>query len=86
MSSPTAFVATSAQVMPCWLAPRSRWPWLLNVGNLAGRLGAGPLSGRIGRRAALHGNSALLVLACLPLATGASGALALVALLLLGLQ
>jgi MFS family permease len=59
---------------------------LLNVGNLAGRLGAGPLSDRIGRRVALHANSALLVLACLPLATGAGGALALVALLLLGLQ
>ena len=59
---------------------------LLNVGNLAGRLGAGPLSDRIGRRPALHANSALLVLACVPLATGTSGPLALVALLLLGLQ
>jgi MFS family permease len=59
---------------------------LLNVGNLAGRLAAGPLSDRIGRRAALHANSALLVLACIPLAAGTSGSLALVALLLLGLQ
>jgi MFS transporter, OFA family, oxalate/formate antiporter len=59
---------------------------LLNVSNFAGRLGAGPLSDRIGRRAALHANSALLVLACVPLATGTSGPLALVALLLLGLQ
>ncbi len=59
---------------------------LLNVGNLAGRLGAGPLSDRIGRRTALHADSALLVLACVPLATGATGPLALVALLLLGLQ
>lgn len=59
---------------------------LLNLGNFAGRLIAGPLSDRIGRRAALHANSALLVIACVPLALGASGALALVALLLLGTQ
>ena len=59
---------------------------LLNLGNFAGRLIAGPLSDRIGRRAALHANSALLVLACIPLALGASGALALAALLLLGTQ
>lgn len=59
---------------------------LLNVGNFAGRLIAGPLSDRIGRRAALHANSALLVVACVPLAAGASGPLALVALLLLGTQ
>ncbi|WP_433784663.1 MFS transporter [Actinomycetospora sp. CA-101289] len=59
---------------------------LLNVGNFAGRLIAGPLYDRIGRRAALHANSALLVLACIPLALGAGGLLALVALLLLGTQ
>lgn len=59
---------------------------LLNVGNFAGRLVAGPLSDRVGRRAALHANSALLVLACLPLAFGATGVVALVALLLLGTQ
>ena len=33
---------------------------LLNIGNLVGRLVAGPLSDRVGRSAALHGNSALL--------------------------
>lgn len=59
---------------------------LLNVGNFAGRLVAGPLSDRIGRRAALHADAALLVLACLPLASGASGPVALAALLLLGTQ
>ncbi|MDD7934193.1 MFS transporter [Actinomycetospora straminea] len=59
---------------------------LLNLGNFAGRLIAGPVSDRIGRRAALHANSALLVLACLPLALGASGPVALAALLLLGTQ
>ncbi|MDD7938943.1 MFS transporter [Actinomycetospora lutea] len=59
---------------------------LLNVGNLAGRLVAGPLSDRIGRRAALHANAALLVVACAPLAAGATGSVALVALLLLGTQ
>jgi predicted MFS family arabinose efflux permease len=59
---------------------------LLNLGNFGGRLIAGPLSDRIGRRAALHANSGLLVLACVPLALGASGALALAALLLLGTQ
>ena len=59
---------------------------LLNLGNFAGRLIAGPLSDHIGRRAALHANSALLVLACVPLALGASGPLALGALLLLGTQ
>ncbi len=59
---------------------------LLNVGNFVGRLVAGPLSDRIGRRAALHGNSALLLAACVPLAAGATGALALVALFALGTQ
>ena len=59
---------------------------LLNVGNFAGRLIAGPLSDRVGRPAALHGNAALLVLACLPLALGATGVAALVALLVLGVQ
>lgn len=59
---------------------------LLNIGNFAGRLIAGPLSDRIGRRAALHANSMLLVVACIPLALGTTGALALVALLLLGTQ
>ena len=54
---------------------------LLNLGNFAGRLIAGPLSDRIGRRAALHANSALLVLACVPLALGVTGPLALGALL-----
>ena len=59
---------------------------LLNVGNFAGRLIAGPLSDRIGRPATLHGNAALLVLACLPLAFGAGGPVVLAALLVLGLQ
>jgi MFS transporter, OFA family, oxalate/formate antiporter len=59
---------------------------LLNVGNFAGRLIAGPLSDRMGRRAALHANSALLVLTCVPLALGVAGPLALGALLLLGTQ
>ena len=59
---------------------------LLNVGNFAGRLVAGPLSDHVGRRTALHVDSALLVLACIPLAVGATGPLALVALLVLGLQ
>jgi MFS transporter, OFA family, oxalate/formate antiporter len=59
---------------------------LLNIGNLVGRLVAGPLSDRVGRSAALHGNSALLVLACLPLAAGSRGPVALLALLLLGTQ
>ncbi|GAA1231791.1 MFS transporter [Pseudonocardia alaniniphila] len=59
---------------------------LLNVGNFVGRLVAGPLSDRVGRSTALHGNSALLLLACLPLAVGVSGPIALVALFLLGTQ
>jgi MFS family permease len=59
---------------------------LLNVGSFAGRLVAGPLSDRIGRRAALHANSGLLVLACVPLALGTSSPLLVVALLLLGTQ
>jgi MFS family permease len=59
---------------------------LLNIGNFVGRLAAGPTSDRIGRVAALHTNSALLVLACLPLAFGASGPVALAALFLLGTQ
>ena len=59
---------------------------LLNIGNLVGRLVAGPLSDRVGRSAALHGNAALLVLACLPLAAGSRGPVALLALLLLGTQ
>lgn len=58
----------------------------LAVGNVAGRLVAGPLSDRVGRSAALHGNCAVLVVACLPLAMGARGPVALVALLLLGTQ
>ena len=59
---------------------------LLNVGNFVGRLAAGPASDRAGRRATLHANSALLVVACLPLAAGVTGPLALVALFLLGTQ
>ena len=59
---------------------------LLNVGNFVGRLAAGPASDRVGRRATLHANSALLVVACIPLAVGADGPLALVALFLLGAQ
>jgi MFS transporter, OFA family, oxalate/formate antiporter len=47
---------------------------------------AGPLSDVVGRSVSLHGNSALLVLACLPLALGSRGSIALVALLLLGIQ
>ena len=57
-----------------------------HFGILVGRLVAGPLSDRVGRSAALHGNSALLVLACLPLAAGSRGPVALLALLLLGAQ
>lgn len=59
---------------------------LLDVGNFVGRLAAGTASDRAGRRATLHANSALLVLACLPLAVGVTGAVALVALFLLGTQ
>lgn len=59
---------------------------LLNAGNFVGRLVAGPLSDRVGRSAALHGNSALLLLVCLPLAVGASGPVALATLFLLGTQ
>jgi MFS family permease len=59
---------------------------LLNIGNFVGRLVAGPLSDRVGRSAALHGNSAALLLACLPLAVGSRGPVALFALLLLGTQ
>lgn len=59
---------------------------LLNAGNFVGRLVAGPLSDRVGRRAALHGNSALLLAACAPLAAGTAGPVALVALFLLGTQ
>lgn len=59
---------------------------LLNVGNFVGRLAAGPASDRWGRRATLHADSALLLVACVPLAIGASGPPALVALFLLGTQ
>ena len=59
---------------------------LLNLGNFAGRLAAGPLSDRFGRRAALHADSGVLLLACVPLAVGATGLMALIALSLLGAQ
>jgi MFS transporter, OFA family, oxalate/formate antiporter len=59
---------------------------LLNIGNFVGRLAAGPLSDLVGRRVALHVNSALLVLACSPLAVGAVEPVSLIALLLLGTQ
>ncbi|GAA1381340.1 hypothetical protein GCM10009613_07120 [Pseudonocardia kongjuensis] len=59
---------------------------LLNAGNFVGRLMAGPLSDRVGPSAALHANSALLLLACLPLALSASGPVALATLFLLGTQ
>jgi MFS family permease len=59
---------------------------LLNIGNFVGRLIAGPASDRMGRRATLHANSALLVVACVPLALGVDGPLALVTLFLLGTQ
>ena len=59
---------------------------LLNIGNFVGRLAAGPLSDLVGRRAALHANSALLVLASIPLAVGAVEPVSLIALLLLGTQ
>ncbi|MBN9098747.1 MAG: MFS transporter [Pseudonocardia sp.] len=58
----------------------------LAVGNVAGRLVAGPLSDRTGRSAALHGTCAMLLVACLPLALGARGPVAFAALLLLGTQ
>lgn len=59
---------------------------VLAVGNVVGRLVAGPLSDRVGRSAALHGNGAVLLLACLPLAAGSRGPVALAALGLLGTQ
>jgi MFS transporter, OFA family, oxalate/formate antiporter len=59
---------------------------LLNTGNLVGRLVAGPLSDLVERPAALHASSAVLLLACLPLALGSTGPVALAALLLLGTQ
>ncbi|ALE72814.1 hypothetical protein AD006_13920 [Pseudonocardia sp. EC080610-09] len=59
---------------------------LLNLGNVVGRLVAGPVSDRVGRRATLHANSALLVVVCVALAAGAGGPLALTALFLLGTQ
>lgn len=59
---------------------------LLNVGNVVGRLVAGPVSDRLGRPAALHLDLALLVLACLTFAAGATGTPALGGLLLLGAQ
>jgi OFA family oxalate/formate antiporter-like MFS transporter len=59
---------------------------LLNLGNVVGRLVAGPVSDRVGRRATLHVNSALLVVVCVGLAAGAGGPLALTALFLLGTQ
>ena len=59
---------------------------MLSAGNLTGRLIAGPLSDRIGTSPALHGNVALLALACLPVALGATGTPVLVSLLLLGTQ
>ncbi|MEJ2866967.1 MFS transporter [Actinomycetospora sp. OC33-EN08] len=58
----------------------------INVGNFAGRLVAGPVSDRLGRRTALHLDTAVLVLACLPLALGVTGPVALAGLLLLGAQ
>ncbi len=58
---------------------------LLSAGNLGGRLVAGPLSDRTGPSIALHGDLALLTVACLLLTLGGS-ATALVALLLLGVQ
>ena len=59
---------------------------LLSGGNFVGRLVAGSLSDRVGRTAALHGNSAVLFVACLPLAFDAAGPLSLLSLLLLGIQ
>ena len=95
-SSPSGWPSASAARRPSRPSPRpvasrargavALAVTLLNLGNFAGRLIAGPLSDRIGRRAALHANRALLVLACIPLAIGASGALALAALLVLGTQ
>ncbi|MDN5857410.1 MAG: MFS transporter, partial [Pseudonocardia sp.] len=46
---------------------------LLNTGNFVGRLMAGPLSDLVGRSAALHGNSVVLLVACVPLAAGYRG-------------
>lgn len=59
---------------------------VLNAGNFAGRLVAGPLSDRVGRSVALVATPIVLLLACLPPAVGADGPLALVALGLLGTQ
>ena len=59
---------------------------LLNAGNFIGRLAAGPLSDLVGRSVALHVNSAVLLVACLPLALNAGGPVALAALFLLGTQ
>ncbi|MPZ62355.1 MAG: MFS transporter [Propionibacteriales bacterium] len=59
---------------------------LLSAGNLAGRLLAGPVSDRIGRPRALHGNAALLVATCVVLATADHRPTVLAALLALGTQ
>src|SRR5690349_14679831 len=61
-------------------------PGRFNIGNFVGRLAAGPLSDLVGSRVALHANSALLLLACSPLALGAVEPVSLIALLLLGTQ
>lgn len=60
---------------------------LLSIGNLAGRVISGPVSDVIGRAAALHLNSALLVASCLLLVVAAGGGIAaLVAITALGFQ
>jgi OFA family oxalate/formate antiporter-like MFS transporter len=58
---------------------------LLSAGNLGGRLIAGPLSDRIGPSASLHGDIALLTVAC-PVLAFLGGTTSLAGLLLLGVQ
>ncbi|MDT0305186.1 MFS transporter [Streptomonospora wellingtoniae] len=59
---------------------------LLNAGNFAGRLAAGPIADRIGHVPALHATAAVLVGACVTLALVEEPGGALAALLALGAQ
>jgi OFA family oxalate/formate antiporter-like MFS transporter len=59
---------------------------LLNGGNFVGRLVAGPVADRVGHAVALHTVAGALVLACVALTLARGPAVALGALLVLGLQ
>jgi OFA family oxalate/formate antiporter-like MFS transporter len=59
---------------------------LLSVGNLTGRLVAGPTSDRTGRRHALQVNVAVLVVSCAVLGLAGNHVVALAALVALGIQ